>query len=152
MIEGVRGWGERFFFQKVLGYSEGKTLTKTMFYQGAYGNISIVICDVRYKYRDISDCRGGLLSVFYEYDPRDIGFIALYAAIVWHKELTPEQAIRLAEGKSGLKPSQKLTPELLEEILKIIRNPNFKRFEAIEGRFRISRYKIFEELKRQKVI
>ena len=87
---------------------------------------------------------------FIENDPRDTGYIALFTAITFYKELSPEQAFRIAEGKSGMKSGNKLTPELFAEINKIIRNPNFKRIENIEQKYRINRHDIFEQLKKQK--
>ena len=52
---------------------------------------------------------------------------------------------------SCMKPGNKLTPELMERINKIIRNPGFKNFDYSEKKYRISRYEIFAELKRQKI-
>jgi len=83
-------------------------------------------------------------------DPRDINYAALYLAIVWYKQITPEEAFRIVLGKSKAKPGSPLTPEKLERIKKIMQSPNFKNFDNIERRMRINRYDIIEALRKEK--
>lgn len=85
-----------------------------------------------------------------ENDPRDTGYIALFTAITFYTEITPEQARRIAEGKSSMLPRNKLTPKTVEAVNKVIRHPSFSSYKNLEKRFRVSRYDIFEELKKQK--
>jgi len=82
-----------------------------------------------------------------ERDPRDTTCIALYTAIKWYKEITPDQAISIVDGRSHAKPGRKLTPETLEEIKRIIRNPSFKNINCIVRKFRVNKYDIYEALK-----
>ncbi len=87
-----------------------------------------------------------------ENDPRNTGYTALFLAITWYREIDAEQAWRLATLKSPMKPAAKLTSEIIKEIAVSIRRPSFKKdFSTIERRFRINRYDIFQELKRQKM-
>jgi hypothetical protein len=80
----------------------------------------------------------------HERDPRNIGYASLCKAIIWYKEITPEAAIRIIQGKSSAKPGNKLTPEIRAQILKLIENPNFKSLNVIEKKFKINRYDIIE--------
>lgn len=84
-----------------------------------------------------------------EKDPRDIGYVALYIAIVWYTQITPEQAFRLALGKSSAKPGVPCTPEKLAIIKQIMQSPNFKNFANIEKKMRINRYDIIEALREE---
>lgn len=80
-----------------------------------------------------------------EKDPRDIAYVALYIAQQWYKQLEPEAAIRLAKGRSMAKPGRKLTPEVMEQINKIIESQNFRNFNSIEKKFRINRYDVISD-------
>ena len=84
-----------------------------------------------------------------EKDPRDIGYVALYIAIAWYTQITPEQSISLALGKSSAKPGVPCTPEKLQIIKRIMRSPNFKNFANIEKKMRINRYDIIEALREE---
>lgn len=86
-----------------------------------------------------------------ENDPRDTAYIALFMAIIFYTEISPEQARRIAEGKSNMKPGKRLSSETMEAVNKIIRHPSFCSYKNIEKRFQVNRYDIFEKLKRQKV-
>ena len=88
------------------------------------------------------------MSCFVENDPRDTGYIALAVSIIWYRAITPEQALRLAQGKSSMKGGRKLTPEVMEKIK--VNLHNGMTYKGIEKKYKISRYQIFEELKRQK--
>ena len=92
----------------------------------------------------------GEMLIILEKDPRDINYAALYLAIVWYKQITPEEAFRIVLGKSKAKPGSPLTPEKLERIKKIMQSPNFKNFDNIERRMRINRYDIIEALRKEK--
>jgi hypothetical protein len=81
-----------------------------------------------------------------ERDPRDIGFIALFRAITWYCDITPEAALRIVAGQSHAKPGIKLTPEALAEIKKIIQSPNHKNINAVVRRFRVNKYEIYKAL------
>jgi hypothetical protein len=78
----------------------------------------------------------------HERDPRQIAYVALFIAIRWHRQLEPEQAWRIATGKSSAKVGVKVTPELKQRILKLTENPNFRTFNTIEKKFKINRYDI----------
>lgn len=84
-----------------------------------------------------------------ENDPRDIAYVALFLALVWYKDLTPEQALRLVNGNSNLKPANKLTPEIVDKIYKIMKSPNFKNYGNIESKFRVNRYDVYEALQKR---
>lgn len=79
---------------------------------------------------------------FYEKDPRNIGYIALFVAITWYKAIPSDAALRIAQGKSSAKPGVKLTPEMRERIYKIIYGSTFKNFNTIEKKFKVNRYDI----------
>lgn len=83
-----------------------------------------------------------------ENDPRNIAFAALYLAIVWYRELDPEQAWRLIQGKSQMVCERKLTPETLGKIRRHLSNG--MSFPGIEKKYKVNRYTVFEELKKQK--
>lgn len=81
------------------------------------------------------------------------GYIALYLAIIWYRELTVEEAFRMIEYKYKVKPECKeITNSMLAAIDKIVRNKDFKRtnkaMDRLERRFKADRYRIFEELSR----
>lgn len=78
----------------------------------------------------------------HEVDPRHTAYIALFTAITWYRCIEPEAAWRIATGKSSAKPGVKVTPEIREQILAQMENPNFKSFDAIEKKFKINRYDI----------
>jgi hypothetical protein len=82
----------------------------------------------------------------HERDPRDIRCAALATAIKWYIDITPEAAMRIVEGQSHAKPGRTLTPEILAEIKKIIRNPNHRNINAVVKKFRINKYEIYEAL------
>jgi hypothetical protein len=81
-----------------------------------------------------------------ERDPTDVNYMALYTAVKWHKEITSDQAIRIVEGRSHAKHGCKLTPEMLEEIKKIIQNPSFKSINCIVRKFRVNKYDLYKAL------
>lgn len=86
----------------------------------------------------------------HENDPRDMGYIALCIAIKWYRELSAGAAFRLAEGSSIAKPGGKLTPELWEEIKKVMGSPNFSNINSIVKRFRVNKYEVFEMVGKEK--
>lgn len=79
---------------------------------------------------------------YIEKDPRDTGYAALYLAIKWYRLIEPEAALRIAKGASSAKPGRKLTPQIREQINKIIDSTNFKNFNSIEKKYKINRYDI----------
>ena len=79
---------------------------------------------------------------FHEKDPRQIAYIALFVAITWYKSIDPEQALRIARGRSSAKPGCKVTPELRQQIMRLTENPNFRTFNGIEKKFKINRFDI----------
>jgi (2Fe-2S) ferredoxin len=81
-----------------------------------------------------------------ENDPRDIGYIALYTAIKWYQHLSSESALRIVQGRSHTLRGQKLTPEMLEEIKKIMDSPNFYNINTVVRKFRVNKYEILEAL------
>lgn len=86
-----------------------------------------------------------------ENDPRDTAYVALYIAIKWYQEISSDAAIRIAYGQSNRKPGNKLTPEILEEIKKIIASPNFSNINSIVRQYRVNKYDVFEALEKDKV-
>jgi hypothetical protein len=87
---------------------------------------------------------------YHEKDPRDIGYAALCVACIWYKELSADTAIRIAQGSSIAKPGRKLTPELWEEIKKVIESPNFASINSIVKRFRVNKYEVYEMVAEEK--
>ena len=85
-----------------------------------------------------------------ERDPRDMRYVALYIAIKWYQEITPEAAIRIAEGGSHTKPGVKLTPKAYLEIKKIIDSPNFYNIDNVARQFRVNKYDVLEALSKEK--
>ena len=85
-----------------------------------------------------------------ENDPRDTGYIALYIAIKWYQDISSEAAIRIAEGKSHAKPGVTLTPEIFEQVKKVIQNPNFNNIDSVARRFRVNKYDIFRAISKEK--
>lgn len=86
-----------------------------------------------------------------ENDPRDTSYVALFIAIKWYQEISSDAAIRIANGQSNRKPGNKLTPEILEEIKKIIASPNFSNINSIVRQYRVNKYDVFEALEKDKV-
>ena len=79
-----------------------------------------------------------------ENDPRDMAYIAFYTAIVWYRELSAEQAIRIAGGHSNALRGQKLTPEIIEDIKKIASSPIFYNIDTLVKKHRVNKYDILE--------
>lgn len=77
-----------------------------------------------------------------EKDPRDTGYIALLIAIAWYKLIPSEAALRIAQGKSSAKPGRKPTPEIMEQVKRIVNSVNFKNFNSIEKKYKVNRYDI----------
>jgi hypothetical protein len=80
----------------------------------------------------------------YERDPRNIGYIALFVALTWYKQIPSEAAWRIAQGKSSAKKGNKLTPETKEQIYKMVFGPTFRSFNVIEKKYKINRYDIVQ--------
>lgn len=87
---------------------------------------------------------------YIEDDPRDMGYVALYIAVKWYQDITPETAIRIANGKSIAMKEIKPTAETYQEIKKVILNPNFKDITHVCRRFRINKYKIYKMLSKER--
>lgn len=85
-----------------------------------------------------------------EKDPRDISYIALYVAINWYCYIPSDVALRIAQGRSHMLPGKKLTPEVLEEIKKIMDSPNFYNINTVVKKYRINKYDIFKALAKEK--
>lgn len=84
-----------------------------------------------------------------ENDPRDISYIALYVAIMWYKQISADEATNMANLKSAALPKQRLTPELLQAVKRIMNSPNFRNFNNIEKRLRVDRRDIMEALTKE---
>jgi predicted DNA binding CopG/RHH family protein len=78
----------------------------------------------------------------HENDPRNIAYAALCIAITWYKFIPSDAALRIARGKSSAKPGVKPTPEVKEQIKKVMENPGFKSFDAVERKYKVNRYEI----------
>jgi hypothetical protein len=89
-----------------------------------------------------------LMSCFFEKDPRDIAYAALYLSIIWYKFLDADQAWRIMKGQSCAKPGNKITPKMLGKIVKIMKSPNFKNFKGIEHSFRVDKRDVIEAIRR----
>ena len=87
---------------------------------------------------------------FYESDPRDKGYVALYIAIVWHKPITSETALRIAEGKSNAKPGNKITHEMVSEALKLIQNPSTTNINSLITKHNIDKYDLIAQIAKRK--
>jgi hypothetical protein len=85
-----------------------------------------------------------------ENDPRDTGYIALYIAIKWYQDISSDAAIRIAEGKSNAKPGVKLTPEIFEQIKKVMQSPNFTNINGVVRRFRVNKYEIYKAIAKER--
>jgi len=75
-----------------------------------------------------------------------MGYIALLVAIKWYEEVSSDIAIKIAQGRSGRKPGQRLTPQILDEIMKTMENPNFYNINTIVKKYRINKYDIYEAI------
>jgi len=75
---------------------------------------------------------------------RDYGFIALYIAIEWYKQIPLGRARKIAEGRLRSKPGNEITPEMAKRIKKIIHSPNFKNLNGVVRRFRVNKYDVYE--------
>jgi hypothetical protein len=91
------------------------------------------------------------MSCFYEKDPRDTGYIALYVAVIWYKFLDADQSWRIIEGRCSAKPGKPLTPEILKAIIKIMQNPNYKNFRGVEQQFKVDERDVLEALQNPSV-
>jgi hypothetical protein len=66
-------------------------------------------------------------------------YMALYVAIIWYIQITPEQAFRIVDERSNMKKMCRVvTPELAARIRKIARSPCFKSMDRLCRRFGIS--------------
>lgn len=84
--------------------------------------------------------------------PLTENYTALYLSILWYRELTPEEAFRVVEGKSNMKPECKnITPEMIAALARITSSKNFKNWDRLERRFRINRYKIVKLVRQYRI-
>jgi hypothetical protein len=66
--------------------------------------------------------------------------MALYVAVVWYVEITPEQAFRIIDGNSNMKKMCKnITPEAAARIRKICSSPYFIGFSKQKSMDRLCR-------------
>ncbi len=83
-------------------------------------------------------------------DPYFYNWSALFIALIWYNQLTPEQALAVAERRVHRKPPQKLTPDMLQLIIVDIdrrkRLKCRKIWDYIESKYRVSRYEVMERL------
>jgi len=86
----------------------------------------------------------------YEKDPRDRGYMALYLVTQWFQDISADTAIRIINGSSHVKPGQRLTPEIFEQIKKVIQSPNFTNINSVVRKFRVNKYEIYEALAKEK--
>ncbi len=80
------------------------------------------------------------------------GYIALLIAILYHQEITADQAYKLLYNKTGLKKSTVIIPiDTIAKLSQVIESPNFKRtnksWARYEQRLGISRYTICQIIK-----
>lgn len=83
-----------------------------------------------------------------ERDPRDIAYAALYIAIIWYKQLTPEEAYRIIDGKWLPLPARPITPEDLSNLKKTMMNTNYVSLERSEKRHRFNRYELMDKYRK----
>jgi hypothetical protein len=70
-------------------------------------------------------------------------YYALMLAIVWYRELSPDEALRAIRGETRLKPEARdITPEMVASWDRILRSPNFRSFNRIERLYKVDRYRI----------
>lgn len=81
-------------------------------------------------------------------DKTMINYMALFVAIVWYVQITPEQAFRIVEGHSNMKKMCRVvTPELAAKIRKICSSPCFKSMDRLCKRFGVSEETVKEILR-----
>jgi hypothetical protein len=78
--------------------------------------------------------------------PCNRGYIALYLAIIWAKEITSETALRLADGVSNAKYSNPITPEIMEEARRLLKNSNSTNLNSLVKKYNINKYEVIDRL------
>lgn len=85
-------------------------------------------------------------------DPKEDNYLALCLSILWYRELTPEEAFRIIEGKSNMKPEcHQVTQDMITVLTRIISSKNFRSWDKLERSFKLNRYTIFKLVGRYRV-
>jgi hypothetical protein len=85
-------------------------------------------------------------------DPLTDNYLALIVSIVWYRQIVPEQAFRIIDGKSNMKPEcRNVTPEMVASMARITGSKNFKSWDKLERSFRVNRYQINELVRQYRI-
>ena len=85
-------------------------------------------------------------------DPLTDNYLALYLCVIWYKNLKPEQAFSIVEGKSKIKsPCRNITPVMIVRMARITGSKNFRSWDKLEQTFKVDRYTIRKLVKQYKV-
>jgi hypothetical protein len=84
----------------------------------------------------------------YHDDTTMYNWLALYVAIIWYAQITPEQAFRIVENRSNMKKMCRIvTPELAAKIRKICSSPCFWNMDRLCKRFGVDKETVHEILR-----
>lgn len=79
-------------------------------------------------------------------------YYAFYLALIWYREITPEESFRILSGQSTMKPGcRNITPGMVEAMDRITASKHFKSWSKLEYQMKVNRYTIQELVRKRRI-